>query len=194
MEPAKTLFVPSVADEPTTQKTFFACAPLVSTTALADAVMSVEPAMMTNVDAALPPPFSVTVPVMKMDEGDAYAPGASVRPPMFCAAVSAVADGASAPSEARVAVSAACAATAAALPMSRVPYTPGGKPVTAVPGESATAPATTVAPVLVTVDAPRTLMPQSASGAVCASACARRRDKRATSDAARIPDIVLRGS
>jgi hypothetical protein len=44
MVPTKLEAVPSVAELPTCQKTLHACAPFVSTTRLADAVVSVEPA------------------------------------------------------------------------------------------------------------------------------------------------------
>src|ERR1044071_1387524 len=54
-------------------------------------------------------------------------------------------------------VKAACAWPAAASAASIVPFTiPGGNPVTAVPGLSPRFPLTVVAPVLVTVDAPKT--------------------------------------
>ena len=153
---------PSVADEPTAQYTFLASAPLVSTIELDVAVVSVEPAMKTYV----PAPLRVSLPVIAIDDGDAYAPAASVMPPRSSASVSATADGASAPSETSVAVSSACAAAAAALLTSSVPVKlPGGKPLTAVPGFSAIEPATDVAPTFVTVVAATTLMPQRADGA-----------------------------
>ena len=44
MFPCRVEPVPSVAELPTTQKTFDACAPLTRITLLADAVMSVEAA------------------------------------------------------------------------------------------------------------------------------------------------------
>jgi hypothetical protein len=61
--PARLVFVPSVSELPTTQKTLQAWAPFSSTTLLDDAVMNVDAASkMKTVDAS-PPPLSVSVPV-----------------------------------------------------------------------------------------------------------------------------------
>src|SRR6185503_2752227 len=53
--------VPIVAEEPTCQYTFFACAPLISTTF--PAVVSPVPAWKTKVALGSPPPSSVRLPV-----------------------------------------------------------------------------------------------------------------------------------
>jgi hypothetical protein len=61
--PTNTDPVPSVADEPTCQYTWQACAPLTSAMVLDDAVMSVESVWKMNTASALPPASRVKVPV-----------------------------------------------------------------------------------------------------------------------------------
>src|SRR5207249_9043036 len=77
-----------------------------------------------------------------------------VRPPIFPASVIAPVRE---PASLYAAVKSACAWAAAASATCNVPLTvPGGNPVTEVPGLKPRSPLAVVAPVLVTVDAPRT--------------------------------------
>ena len=60
--PTKRVPVPSVAEEPTCQKTLHACAPLTSDTEVFDPVISVEPTWNMNTASGLPCASSVTLP------------------------------------------------------------------------------------------------------------------------------------
>ena len=167
MLPIKVLYVPSVADEPTTQITLAASAPFVRTTDENDCVVNALPAINTNVDAALPPPSSVTCPVRKIVDAELYTPAVNVMPVRSSPSprvVAPPAGGARADSVLSAVVSADCAATARAVPTCRLPVKPpGGKPLTMVPGLNATSPSTAVAPVLEMDEPARTLMPHSAT-------------------------------
>ena len=161
--PTNTLPAPSVADDPITQNTEAASVPFVSRTALALAVVRAVPAIMTKVDAALPPPSSVSTPVRNRVVEDAYTPACSVAPPKSSPSPSGVADGASALRSPSAAVRADCAAAAASLLMSAAPvYVPGPK-LTDVPGDSAMSPSTTVLPTFVMVLPAKTLTPHNAT-------------------------------
>ena len=70
MLPANTVVVPSVAELPTCQKTLQGCAPLTSSTRLADAVISVEPAWKTKTAFGSPWASSVSVPVRPIDDAE----------------------------------------------------------------------------------------------------------------------------
>jgi hypothetical protein len=60
--PTKRVPVPSVAEEPTCQKTLHACAPLISWTAVFEPVNSVEPTWKMNTAFGSPSALSVTLP------------------------------------------------------------------------------------------------------------------------------------
>ena len=62
MVPTKRGPVPSVAEEPTCQKTLHACAPLTSRTVVFDSVISVEPIWKMNTALGSPRALSVTLP------------------------------------------------------------------------------------------------------------------------------------
>src|SRR5436305_4759117 len=70
----------------------------------------------------------------------------------------------------------ACMATASLLWIAPPTMTPGGKPVTALPGLTPTLPLTVVAPVLVTVDPPRTPKFCAVPREICAEAVEGRRN------------------
>jgi hypothetical protein len=70
MEPTNVEPTPRTAELPTCQKTLHGFAPLVNSTWLLTAVMSVEPAWKMNTAAGSPWPLRLSVPVMKNDEGD----------------------------------------------------------------------------------------------------------------------------
>jgi hypothetical protein len=63
MSPANAVAVPSVAELPTCQNTLPPCAPLISETAEALAVVSVVPTWKMKTALGLPRPLSLTVPV-----------------------------------------------------------------------------------------------------------------------------------
>ena len=63
MFPRKTEPEPSVAELPTCQNTLHSCAPLMSVTVLADAVMSVESVWKMNTESRLPAPSRTSGPV-----------------------------------------------------------------------------------------------------------------------------------
>lgn len=87
--PSNTEYVPIVAELPTCQNTFDALAPLVNTIWLPGvfnapaAVVSVDGIWKMNTELVLPCPFSVSVPVMPMDElvDEIYRPGGNVALP-----------------------------------------------------------------------------------------------------------------
>src|ERR1700735_1691760 len=60
--PTKRVPVPSVAEEPTCQKTLHACAPLTSETLVFEPVIRVEPIWNMNTASGLPCAFRVTLP------------------------------------------------------------------------------------------------------------------------------------
>jgi hypothetical protein len=60
--PTKRVPVPSVAEEPTCQKTLHACAPLISWTAVLEPVINVEPIWKINTALGSPCASSVTLP------------------------------------------------------------------------------------------------------------------------------------
>jgi hypothetical protein len=60
--PTKLVPVPSVAEDPTSQNTLHACAPLMSETLVLEPVISVEPIWKMNTAAGLPWASSVTLP------------------------------------------------------------------------------------------------------------------------------------
>ncbi len=66
--PWNAVVVPMVAELPTCQKTLHGEAPLISTTELSDAVVSVEPIMKTNCALGSPCASRVTVPVSCAEE------------------------------------------------------------------------------------------------------------------------------
>ena len=79
--PAKLLVTPRVAELPTCQYTWQACAPFSKTTLLDVAVVKVEPAWNIKIELGSPPPLRVRAPVIiKLDE-ELYTPGTSVVPP-----------------------------------------------------------------------------------------------------------------
>jgi hypothetical protein len=92
---------------------------------------------------------------MAREELETYNPGVSVRPPMFPATVPAQLERPEAFAYAEVR-SAWAVAEAELLRFSVPEKVPGGNPVTLVPGLSPRSPVTAVAPVLVTVEYPRT--------------------------------------
>ncbi len=63
MLPMKAVPVPSVAELPTWKKVLQALAPLIASTLLADAVVSVDPIWKTKTALGLPCPSSVSAPV-----------------------------------------------------------------------------------------------------------------------------------
>jgi hypothetical protein len=78
--PEKALDAPSVAELPTTQNTFFACAPLESVIMLFVAVIRVVDALKMNTALLSPLPLRIRVPVSpKVPES--YTPGIRVDPP-----------------------------------------------------------------------------------------------------------------
>lgn len=79
--PAKLELVPSVADEPTCQKTLQAWAPLVRVILLPDAVVRADPTWKTKTAFGLFCPSNVNVPVRPRDDAELYTPGVKVRPP-----------------------------------------------------------------------------------------------------------------
>jgi hypothetical protein len=79
--PAKSVPVPRVAELPISQKTFAACAPLLSFTSAAVAVVRVLPIWMKKTPLELPDPSRVTCPVSWADESKQKIPGVSVNPP-----------------------------------------------------------------------------------------------------------------
>ncbi len=81
MVPLKIEPVPSVAELPTCQKTRQASAPLIRTTELADAVVSVDPAWKIQTEFGLPWPLSLRVPVSPNEDGLLYTPATRVKPP-----------------------------------------------------------------------------------------------------------------
>ncbi len=68
MLPANVELVPSVAELPICQKTLQGEAPLIRTTRLAEAVVSVEPTWNTQTALGSPPASRVSVPVSPMEE------------------------------------------------------------------------------------------------------------------------------
>ena len=60
--PTKRVPLPSVAEEPTCQKTLHACAPPTSETLVFDSVISVEPTWKMNTALGSPSAFRVTLP------------------------------------------------------------------------------------------------------------------------------------
>ena len=76
--PLKAVLVPSVADVPTCQKTFFAEAPLINCTLELVAVMSVVGIWNTNTAFELPWPSRTRVVVNEAEAGKQYTPGARV--------------------------------------------------------------------------------------------------------------------
>lgn len=85
--PAKCVVVPRVAELPTCQNTWHACAPFSSATTLVDAVVNDDPASKMKTESGLPPPLRVTVPVRPMEEVERYTPETSVDPPKSPATV-----------------------------------------------------------------------------------------------------------
>src|ERR1700735_4119191 len=82
MLPWRVELVPSVAELPTTQKTFDAWAPLMRDTLLADAVMRVEAAWKMKTALGLPWASRVRVPVIpNVPAAELYTPGVTVVPP-----------------------------------------------------------------------------------------------------------------
>ncbi len=140
--------VPSVAELPTCQNTWQACAPFSNTTRLDVAPIKVEPAWKTKTESALPPPLRVNVPVSDSPDADVYTPGTSVDPPR---SPDTVVKGVRAAASRYAAVKSLCALNAEPSVTCVTPEdcTPGGKPVIAVPGESPMFPEMTEAPVLV---------------------------------------------
>ena len=63
MSPANDVVVPSVAELPTLQNTLPPCAPLISETTEALAVVSVLPMLKTKIELGLPKPFRLRTPV-----------------------------------------------------------------------------------------------------------------------------------
>jgi hypothetical protein len=132
MVPANTVLVPRVVELPTCQNTLQAWAPPVSWTVLPDPVVRVDPAWKMKTAFGLPCPSRVTVPVRAIEDADLYTPGAKVWPPRSLVTV--VAGVRPAASLYAVVRSdwACCAVESATY---SVPWTtPGGKPVTEVPG------------------------------------------------------------
>src|ERR1035438_2982580 len=143
--------------------TLDAWAPLMRSTLLADAVMSVDAALKMKTAFGSPWASRVSVPVIpNVPAGDAYTPGVSVVPPSSTGILAVTGLAAAAlyarprPGLAAAALYAvvrsfwACnAALSAAL---IVPITcPGGNPVIAVPGLSPRSPVIVVGPLLATV-------------------------------------------
>jgi len=150
MVPTKVVFVPRVAELPTSKKTLHGEAPLISLTVLLDAVIRVDPAWKMNTALGSPCAFKVTVPVRPSPLAVVYTPATKVFPPRSVPAEAV--DGRPAASLKAVVRSAwACFAVASAAWMVPLVTTPGGKPVTAVPGLTPKSPEITEAPVLVTV-------------------------------------------
>ncbi len=97
----------------------------------------------------LPPPSRVRTPVKAAELANVYVPGARTRPPRFCRVSIVPAGWAKAALYAAIASFLAVSAVASA--MCCTPFkTPGGNPVTDVPGERPKSPFTTDRPVLVT--------------------------------------------
>jgi hypothetical protein len=157
--PTNVLPAPSVAEVPTAQNTLLACALLVNTMVLAAAVMSVLPIWKMNTALQFPPPSRVRVPVSAAVVVKQYTPGPTgLMPPLPKSVPVRSVVHVRLVASVYAAVSAASPAIDAASLLSVVPKatTPGGNPVIAVPGATPRFPTTTVDPVLVTVDPPRT--------------------------------------
>jgi hypothetical protein len=148
IEPAKSLVVPSVAELPTCQNTWQACAPFSNTTRLEVAPSREEPAWKMKTEFALPPPSRVSVPVNDKLEADSYTPATSVEPPR---SPDTVVKGVRAAASRYAAVKSRSAFNAGPSAVCVTPddCTPGGKPEMAVPGVSPMSPVMTDAPVLV---------------------------------------------
>ena len=152
--PTKVELVPSVAELPTCQNTLQACAPLISDTVLAEAVVSVESVWKIHTEFGLPAPSSTSGPVRLSAPllGAAYTPPIRTRLARSAAVVASI----DRPAASLYAVVRSdCACCAAALVASIVPGAvtrPGGKPVMDVPGQSPTLELSTLLLVLVTVE------------------------------------------
>jgi hypothetical protein len=82
--------VPIVAELPTCQKTFPACAPFERMTARPEVVVSADATWKTKTPLGLPPPLKVRSPEeIASEEVDLYSPGVRVCPPMFPATLTA---------------------------------------------------------------------------------------------------------
>src|ERR1700722_11084146 len=122
---------------------------------LAEAVVRVEPIWKMKTAFGSFCASRVSVPVSPIEEDAVYTPGVRVRPPRSPEILAVEA----APAAALYAVVRsvwACRATASALWMVPLDTTPGGNPVTAVPGLTPTLPLMTLGPVLVTACPART--------------------------------------
>src|ERR1700722_15749751 len=144
--------VPSVADEPTCQNTWHACAPLVRRTTELLAVVSVLPILKMKT----PRPLRVSDPVSCAHELKRYTPGTRFLPPRFSPVRFSVVGALAASLYAVTRSFFAWSATASVRCFVLV-TTPGGNPVSAVPGCRPSSPVTTVGPVLVIVDPPSTV-------------------------------------
>jgi len=150
MLPTKVVFVPRVAELPTSKKTLQDEAPLISMTVLFDAVIRVDPTWKMNTESGLFFASRVTVPVRPSPLAVVYTPAAKVFPPRSVPAEAV--DGRPAASlNAFVRSAWACFAVASAAWMVPLFTSPGGKPVTAVPGLTPRSPEMIEGPVLVTV-------------------------------------------
>ena len=143
--------IPSVALDPTCQKTFPGSPPPVMITAEPTAVIKVVPTWKYHVSLALPVPARVRTPVSWAELENRYTPGPSVLPPRFPTRTVAPDNVATA----LYAERASASAVEVALPKSSLPVnTPGGNPVIEVPPVPMS-PRTSVGPVLVIVEPDR---------------------------------------
>ena len=92
MFPLNTEPVPSVAELPICQNTLHSCAPLISVTVLADAVISVEFVWKMNTEFRFPAPSSTSGPVMLIAPwaGPWYTPAWSVLLPRSAVSVKSI--------------------------------------------------------------------------------------------------------
>src|SRR6185295_10235475 len=155
MVPWKAVFVPSVAELPTTQKTLPADAPLINVTVELLAVVSVLPIWKIKRALGFPWPSKTRAVFNWAEEEKQYTPGPRVLSKLGATVV----QGRPTRSSKAACKSSFAWAVAASL-MCRVPVkVPGGNPVTEVPGVNPMSPFTTLGPVLVIVLAAKTEKP-----------------------------------
>ncbi len=119
-------------------------------------VVSVDPTWNMNTEFGSPCPSNISVPPTSSELVALYTPAVSVWPAPRNATLGAV--GVCAAAALYAVVRSDCAWAARALVICMLPFTttPGGKPVTEVPGLKPRSPLMTLLPVFVTVVAPRT--------------------------------------
>lgn len=140
-----------MAELPTWKKTLQADAPLVKLMELPVSVRSVDPAWKTNIAAGSPWALRVSEPPISSEDAELYTPGPNVWPAPMNMGTLVAGVSPAAVLYAVVRSDWAIAATVVAAWMVPPVTTPGGNPVTAVPGLTPTSPLMRLRPVLVTV-------------------------------------------